>query len=345
MRDPDVPITFTEAIREAQDQLLERNSDIFIIGEGVPDPKSVFGTCKDLSTKYPGRVFDSPVSEAAVTGICIGAAVAGLRPIHVHQRMDFSLYAMDQIVNNMAKWKSMFGLPRNLGMTIRMTVGRGWGAGNQHAQNLEALFAHIPGLNVVVPHDPHSAKGLLIAAVESREPTIFIEHKWLHNIKAKVPAEFFSEIGNCTVRPGVGVTLVAWGSAAQLAKQAADITGASLVVLNRLTPWDFNSAVIRATAAQTGNLIVISDAWRTGGFASEVIAEVVCTEPEMRCRRITLRDEYVPSSSKKSVSYYPDIYRVLRGIEQLTGKEYPIPAGTDIPHDVDPNIGKVISAI
>lgn len=354
MRDPEVPITFTEAIREAQDQLLKRYDDVFIIGEGVPDPKSVFGTCKDLAEKYPTRVFDSPVSEAGVTGVCIGAAVAGLRPIHVHQRMDFSLYAMDQIVNNLAKWKSMFGLNRNLGMTIRMTVGRGWGAGNQHAQNLEALFAHIPGLNVVVPHDPVTAKGLLIAAVESREPTIFIEHKWLHNIKSKVSPEFFSDVSDSHVIVGNphyannNVTLVAWGAAAQLAKQAAAYTGAELVILNRLPPKDWDTVFF--SVEKTKQLIVVSDAWRTGSFASEVIARVVERFKTLnldlyRCQRLTLSDAYVPSSSQLSVGYYPDLGDVIRAIGKSTGKEFPEPATRIIPHDVDPNIGKVISAI
>lgn len=342
MRDPEIPITFVEALNEAQDQILERIPEAFIIGEGVPDPKGCFGTTKGLYEKYPDRVFDSPVSEAGVTGVCIGSAVAGLRPIHVHQRMDFSLYAMDQIVNNFAKWKSMFGLSRNLGMVIRMTVGRGWGAGNQHAQNLEVLFAHVPGLNVLVPHDPISAKGLLIQAVQSGEPTVFIEHKWLHNIKSKVSPEFFSLSEHCELISGNDVTLVSWGAAAQLAKQAAEQSGAELIILNRLgneLPTELVRSVLK-----TKRLLVISDAWKTCGYASEIVASVSVEFP-MPCARITLPDYYVPSSSNLAADYYPTINTILGAIEGLTGKQQGMHALSHIPHDVDPVLGKVISAI
>lgn len=334
-------LSFVEAIREAQDQLLERYEDVFIIGEGVTDPKSVFGTCKNLAEKYPSRVFDSPVSESGVTGVCIGAAVEGLRPIHVHQRMDFSLYAMDQIVNNLAKWKSMFGLDRNLSMVIRMTVGRGWGAGNQHAQNLEALFAHIPGLQVIVPHSPSTAKGLLIAAVESKKPTIFIEHKWLHNMKEHVSTEYYStDIQDCTVHDGfIAHTLISWGATSLVAKQAASLTGSKLILLHSL-----NAETVLKYSIHN-DITIASDDWWSGGFASELISEIsLSTSKHLKFRKWGNHDEYVPSSHVKAKDYYVAVNELIESIDEITGFSSRR-ITSNIPHDVDPNLGKVISAI
>lgn len=334
-------LSFTEAILEAQDQILERYPDAFIIGEGVPDPKAVFGTCKGLADKYSGRVFDSPVSEAGVTGVCIGAAIAGHRPIQVHQRMDFSLYAMDQIINNLAKWKSMFGLERDLPMVIRMTVGRGWGAGNQHAQNLEALFAHIPGLQVLVPHDAASAKGLLIYAVESGKPTIFIEHKWLHNNIQNVDPKFLAKTDMIDFIQGTeNVTIVSWGSATVVAKKAAELTGASLVILNRLRTTDL------VLPLGTKHMVVVSDAWDTGGFASEIISWVSMVDHgKVSVHRITCPQSYPASSHLKSKNYYPSVNEIINYVKIKTGKHFDYDSESMIPHDVDPHLGKVISAI
>lgn len=335
-------LSFTEALLEAQDQILENIPEAFIIGEGVPDPKGVFGTTKGLAQKYPGRVFDSPVSEAGVTGLCIGAALNGMKPIMVHQRMDFSLYAMDQIVNNMAKWHSMFGFQRKVPMVIRMTVGRGWGAGNQHAQNLEALFAHIPGLQIVVPHDGASAKGLLIASVQSGEPTIFIEHKWLHNNKSNVDPKFFPELEPSKLIPGKDATLVAWGASAQIAKKAAELSGVELVILNKLSLDSFN--LIYQSVHKTKKILVISDAWKTGGFASEIIASVAERFYGVEYSRLTLPDKYSPSSHLLAEDYYFGVNDITRTLTLLTNKGYPY-IDSEIPHDIDPNIGKVLSAI
>lgn len=336
-------LTFTQALLEAQDQILEHHPECFIIGEGVPDPKGVFGTTLGLDKKYPGRVFDSPVSEAGVTGVCIGAALNGLHPIQVHQRMDFSLYAMDQIVNNLAKWKSMFGLERDIPMVIRMTVGRGWGAGNQHAQNLEALYAHIPGLQILVPHDATSAKGLLIRAVLDKKPTIFIEHKWLHNNISKVDPKFFPDNEDIEIIPGGNITLVSWGAATRIAKRAAEMTGAELLILKRLPPGQWGS--LFDSINKTKKLIVISDAWRTNGFASEVITQAAERCPKTIVNRITLEDKYVPSSHLLSDGYYPDVNSIIATIKMMTGEYFDYESQSMIPHDVDPNIGKVVSAI
>ena len=183
--------TVVEAIREAQEQLLYGDPNIFIIGEGVND-QGAFGTTRGLKDQFPGRVLEMPVSENGMTGVCIGAAISGLRPIMIHMRADFLLLAADQIINNAAKWWGMFG--GNAGtcpLVIRAIIGRGWGQGMQHSQHLEKMFAEIPGLTVVCPSNAYDAKGLLIWACGQKNPVLFFEHRWIYDLKCEVPDEIY----------------------------------------------------------------------------------------------------------------------------------------------------------
>lgn len=179
--------TVAEAIREAQAQLLESDPSVFLIGEGVND-QGAFGTTKGLKDEFPGRVMEMPVSENGMTGVCIGAAINGLRPIMIHMRADFLLYAADQIINNAAKWWGMFGGKNGTcPIVIRAIIGRGWGQGMQHSQHLENMFSEIPGLKVVCPSNAYDAKGLLIWAARQNNPVLFFEHRWIHELKCEVP--------------------------------------------------------------------------------------------------------------------------------------------------------------
>jgi len=185
-------ITFSEAILEGLDQAMERDRRVVLVGEGVPDPKAIFGTTSGLRQKYGNRrIFDMPLSENGMTGICIGAALSGMRPVMVHQRIDFALLAMDQLVNNAAKWHYMFDGKVSVPLVVRMIIGRGWGQGPQHSQSLHAMFAQVPGLKVVMPTTACDAKGMLIAAIEDENPVLFIEHRWLHHIKDTVPEDYY----------------------------------------------------------------------------------------------------------------------------------------------------------
>lgn len=183
--------TVAEAIREATIQLMEESEAFYVIGEGITEPKGAFGTTVGLKERFPRRVFEMPVSENGMTGVAIGSAVNGMRPIMVHMRADFLLYAADQIINNAAKWHMMFGGQMNVPMVIRAVVGRGWGQGAQHSQHLEELFAQIPGLHVVMPSNAYNAKGLLIAAARDNNPVVYFEHRWIHHTKCEVPDEMY----------------------------------------------------------------------------------------------------------------------------------------------------------
>jgi pyruvate/2-oxoglutarate/acetoin dehydrogenase E1 component len=221
---PSKILNTAEAIREATAQLLEESPDYYVIGEGITDPKGAFKTTINLHKEFPGRVFDMPVSENGMTGVCIGSAVAGMRPIMVHMRADFLLYAADQIINNAAKWFQMFGgRGGHVPMVIRAVIGRGWGQGVQHSQHLENLFAAIPGLKVVCPSNAYDAKGLLITAARSENPVMFFEHRWIHDLQCEVPDEMYEIPFEPTiVRAGTDLVITAWGYMVHECMKAAD---------------------------------------------------------------------------------------------------------------------------
>ena len=205
-------ITFVQAIREGLDQAMEQDPNLIVIGEGVPDPKAIFNTTSELQKKFgPKRVFDMPLSENGVTGVCIGAALSGMRTVLVHQRIDFAMLTMDQLVNNAAKWHYMFDGKASVPIVVRVIVGRGWGQGPQHSQSLQSMFAQVPGLKVVMPTTAYDAKGMLVSAIEDNNPVIFIEHRWLFNIKGEVPEDYYRvPLGTCDIkRNGNDVTIIA----------------------------------------------------------------------------------------------------------------------------------------
>jgi pyruvate dehydrogenase E1 component beta subunit len=266
-----------------------------------------------------------------MTGICIGAAISGMRPVMVHQRIDFALLAMDQIVNNAAKWRYMFAGQVNVPLVIRVIVGRGWGPGPQHAQSLQALFAHIPGLKVVMPTSGRDAKGMLLAAIRDDNPVIFIEHRWLQGIVDHVPVEAYSTPldQSLVCRPGKDATLVAFSymvvEALLAAKALADF-GIDLEVLDARAVRPLDMSGIVASVRRTGRLIVADTAWKTGGIAGEVVAGVAETafdalrSPPLR---IALPDLPVPTSHHLTRDFYPDALQVARKIAAHLGVDIP----------------------
>lgn len=325
-------ITQAAAIREALEQALLEDERVIVIGEGVPDPKGIFGTTIGLQQRFgKARVFDSPLSENGMTGICIGAAISGMRPVMIHQRIDFALLAMDQIVNNAAKWRYMFAGQVNVPLVIRVIIGRGWGPGPQHAQSLQALFAHIPGLKVVMPTSGYDAKGMLLAAIRDDNPVIFIEHRWLQGIVDHVPEGAYTvPLDQALVcRRGKDVTLVAFSYMVIESLLAAEVLadfGIDIEVIDARAVRPLDMTTIIASVQRTGSLVVADTAWKTGGIAGEVVAAVTESAFSALKRpplRVALPDLPVPTSPHLTRNYYPDALFLARAIAARLGREIP----------------------
>jgi len=304
----------TEALNDALGLCLQRDPTTLLIGEGVPDPKGIFGTTSGLRQRFgPQRVLDMPLAENALTGICIGAAISGLRPIMVHQRIDFALLAMDQLINNAAKWRYMFGGQARVPLVVRCIVGRGWGQGPQHAQSLQSLFAHIPGLKVVMPVFPDDAKGMLCAAVTDDDPVIFIEHRWIHPLRGDVPTGYFEtplgkarrrrEGNDITIAAFSYMTIEALSAARALARLGIE---ADVIDMRSVSPLDV-PAVLRSVA-KTGHLLVADTGHQSFGVAAELIARVSRQGfDQLRAApaSVALPDLPCPTSHAWAGHYYP----------------------------------------
>lgn len=327
---PDREITFSEAIREATYQKLEDDQSVYVIGLGAPDPKGLFGTTTGLQEKFGSkRVMDMPISENALTGIGIGSAIMGMRPIMTHQRVDFFLLSLDQLINNASKWHYMFGGKYAVPMVFRLFIGRGWGQGPQHSQSLHSIFAHIPGLKVVMPSTCYDAKGLLISAIEDNNPVVFLEHRWLHSIFGHVPKEMYRvpigkahivQQGNdLTVLACSHMTLEAW-KAIQLV-QTENIS-IELIDIRSIVPLDKDT--ILESIKKTKKVLVIDPDWKSCGFSAELlamIAEEVGSMLQTNPVRITYPDHPCPTSWTLSNHYYPTPNRIAAEILKILGKQ------------------------
>lgn len=271
-------VTFANAINSALHEALTLDGQVICYGLGVTDPKAVFGTTANLEDQFGGdRVFDMPTSENAMTGVAIGAALNGIRPVMTHQRLDFFLLALDQLVNGAAKWHYMFGSQVSVPLTIRLILGRGWGQGPTHSQNLQAWFAHIPGLKVVMPTTPADAKGLLLSSIFDPNPVVFLEHRWLHNTVGEVPeGDYRVPLGKAQViRPGGDITLVAMSYMTVEAVHAADYLetqGISCEVIDLRTIKPLDWETVFDSVSRTGKLLALDSGFATGSVAGEIVA-------------------------------------------------------------------------
>ncbi len=306
-------ITFCEAMREGIDQALGNDPRVFAIGLDADDRFGVFGSMSDL--RHGDRVLGTPISENAMTGVALGAALSGLRPIHVHLRVDFLLTAMDQLVNYVAKWEDMFDRQARVPLVIRAIVGRGWGCGAQHSQTLHGWFAHIPGLKVVTPATPYDAKGLFLAAVADDSPVLFLEHRWLYKNTGDVPAELYTlPLGKANVlHRGERLTVVASSLAAIHALTAIERHGLDVDLIDPRTIKPLDLETIVASVRRTGRLCVVDYDFPFGGFAAEVcaaVAERAFDALVAAPQRIQFPDRGMPSSGVLERAYYPDPERL-----------------------------------
>ncbi len=273
--------SYAEGINNALELALKKDKNILCYGLGVTDPKGVFGTTIGLEKKFGSRrVFDVPTSENAITGISIGSALNGVKSIVTHQRLDFFLLAMDQLVNSAAKWYYMFGSKKSVPITIRLIVGRGWGQGPTHSQSLQSWFNHIPGIKVVMPTFAEDAKGLLLSSIFDPNPVIFIEHRWLHNIKSKKNTNNNKiKIGKARIcKKGEDITIVSMSYLTLEALIAADFLfkkfkiKTEIIDLRSIKPLDWKT--IFNSVDKTRRLLVLDTGFTTGSVAGEIIAKI-----------------------------------------------------------------------
>jgi acetoin:2,6-dichlorophenolindophenol oxidoreductase subunit beta len=319
-------LSYVEAIREATDQEMARDADVVLFGLDVDDPKAIQGTTRGLVQKYgPQRVFGTPLSEDAMTGVAVGLALAGLRPIHVHIRMDFLLLAMNQLVNVAAKYRYTYGGRAHVPMVVRAMIGKSWGQGAQHSQGLHSFFMHVPGLKVVAPSTPYDAKGCLAAAVRDDNPVLYVEHRLLHSQTGPVPeAPYVVGPGPARVTAaGDDVTLVGISQmqAECLAarKHLASI-GLKAEVIDPvwLSPLDVGPIV--ESAEKTGRLLVVDNGWVSCGAGSEIVAQVaerLLGARDVRMKRMGFAPVTCPTTPSLEAHFYPNSRSIAAAARDL----------------------------
>ena len=273
-------LSYAEAIREALDQEMQRDAAVLVFGLDVDDPKAIQGTTRGLLQKYgPERVFGTPLSEDAMTGAAIGMALAGLRPVHIHIRMDFMMLAMNQLINIAAKAHYMYGGQVHVPIVVRSMIGKSWGQGAQHSQGLYAFFMNVPGIKVVMPTTPYDAKGCLIQAIRDENPVIYIDHRLLHFQKGPVPEKLYGVApGKARVTvTGEDVTLVGISymhlECMRAQRYLAD-RGIRAEVIDPIWLSPLDTDTIIASVRKTGRLIVVDNGWTMCGAGAEIVAVV-----------------------------------------------------------------------
>jgi pyruvate/2-oxoglutarate/acetoin dehydrogenase E1 component len=299
---------------------------VILFGLDVDDPKAIQGTTRGLVEKYgPERVFGTPLSEDGMMGVAIGMALAGLRPIHVHIRMDFLLLTMNQLINIAAKSRYMYGGQVHVPIVVRSMIGKSWGQGAQHSQGLYSFFMHVPGLKVVAPTTPYDAKGCLIQAVRNDDPVVYIEHRILHFQKGPVPREIYTvAVGKARVTgAGTDVTLVGI-SYMQLeclrARRYLESAGISAEVIDPiwLSPLDIDT--IMDSVRKTGRLCVVDNGWTTCGASAEITAQVIERLQgvrEVRIRRMGFAPVTCPTTPMLEELFYPNARTIASAVYDL----------------------------
>ncbi len=307
-------LKYNQAISEATVQAMEEDENIFVTGHAVDYPSGIFGTTNEAAEKYPDRVFDCPSMENAFTGIAVGAAAVGKRPVFVSPRADFIFLSFDNLLNLACKWRYMYGgNAGNVPVVFRAVVGKGWGQGATHSQIMHAPLAHFPGLTVAMPSTPADAKGLLLSALQASHPVVIFEHRALFNMEGPVPEEMEAiPFGEANIlRQGTDITIVATSLMALEATVAADELqklGISVEVVDPRTIRPLDEKAILKSVAKTGRLIVADTSWEMCGFSSEVAALVVekgFHSLKAPVQRLSLANCPTPVSLPLETAFYP----------------------------------------
>jgi pyruvate/2-oxoglutarate/acetoin dehydrogenase E1 component len=319
-------LSFVDAVCEAADLEMERDPNVIVFGLDVDDPKAIQGTTRGLVEKYgPERVFGTPLSEDAMTGAAIGMALAGLRPIHVHIRMDFLMLAMNQLVNVAAKSRYMYGGRVHVPLVVRSMIGKSWGQGAQHSQGLHSMFMHVPGLKVVAPSTPYDAKGCLAAAVRDDNPVIYVEHRLLHFQKGPVPEVAYTVApGKARItRQGDDVTLVGISymqvECLRAAKYLEGI-GVQAEVIDPIWLSPLDTDAIADSVERTGRLIVVDTGWTNCGAGAEIVAQVaerVQGVRDLKLKRMGFAPATCPTAPNLEDLFYPNARTIAAAARDL----------------------------
>jgi len=320
-------LSYGLAINEALHQMMEIDDSVFLMGQGVKSPWYVGNTARGLLEKFGAkRIIDTPVSENAITGAAVGAALTGMRPVVVHPRMDFMLYALDPIINQAANWYYMNGGRLSVPVVFWGIINRGGEQAAQHSQALHALFGHIPGLKVVMPATPYDAKGLMISAIKDDNPVVFIDDRWLYGIEEPVPEEPYDiPIGKGIVRrEGQDVTLVAISYMVHQAMKAANelmSEGLDVEVLDLRSVKPLDKSLILRSVSKTGRLVVADVGWKTYGLSAEIAATFAESgEASVKAPvcRVSLPDVPAPASAPLEKAYYPDKDDIIKAVKRVS---------------------------
>lgn len=335
-------LSYGEAVFEATRAEMRRDPNVFVMGQGVDDARGMFGTTLGLHKEFGAeRNFDVPLSEDAMTGVGIGAALLGMRPIQVHQRMDFVLLCMNQLVNMAAKMHYMFAGAHRVPLVVRAIIGRSWGQGAQHSQAFHSYFMHVPGLRVVAPTTPHDAKGCLIAAIRDDNPVIMIEHRMLHNIRGVVPeASYEVPYGRCRIlSPGDDITIVGISHMALecvRAKHLLQDVGVNAEVIDpvSLSPLDVEG--LARSVERTGRLLIVDTGWLSCGASSEILSAVfewIGDRLPFQARRLGYQPTPCPTTKILENLYYPSA-------RSIAGTAYAMTRGADAPAWQPPSVDR-----
>ena len=322
--------TYAQALAEATLQGMALDPSVFVIGQGTRDSGQIFGSLEGVFQLWgEKRVIEMPLSENAVAGICVGAALTGLRPLYILQRADFSFLVLDQIINHAAKYHFMFGGRTKVPLTLRLIVGKGWGQGPQHSQSVHSMLTHFPGLRVVAPADAYSAKGLLLNSIFSDDPVIIIEGRPLYSASQEIPQEPYTvPFGKARIlRSGTDMTIIAISflvpeatkAAEELAKGGIDAEVIDVVSLN---PLDKETLV--ASAEKTSRVLIVDSSWSFCGFSAEVsavLSERLFGKLKAAPVRLTLPPTPTPTAAALEQKFYPtsnDIIEKSRALMRNT---------------------------
>jgi acetoin:2,6-dichlorophenolindophenol oxidoreductase subunit beta len=317
---------YAKAVNEALDLALTHDPNVLVLGQGVDDPSAMFGSTKGLQEKHgQKRVFDTPLSEDGMMGVCAGAAMEGMRPVYMHNRPDFILLALNQLVTHAAKYHYIDNGQTTVPMVVWAAIGRGWGSGAQHSQAIHGLLLGVPGIKILMPSTPFDAKGLMLAAIADNNPVLIFEHRWLMKKEGVVPEGHYTiPIGKGVYRRhGADVTIVGVSHTLELALQAAnglEAEGINADVIDLRTVKPFDEAIIAESVKKTGRLLIVDNAWTLGGLSAEIgcrAAEKWLNHLKAPVRRIGWPDIPAPAGYTLEQYFYPTKEKIAQTLREM----------------------------